>query len=522
MAVLLAGLDAQAVVFDFNGTITDDERLQADIYREIARELGTELTEEQYFAELAGLSEPEIAAWVLAKAGRDAGEAGRVVEKRLAAYRRAAGSTSPVRPGSAALVRALHGRVPMAVVSGAMRSEIDFVLSAAGLAECFEFVVSAEDVVAGKPDPEGFEVAFRRLTGLVVGLTRDRVVVLEDSRAGLVAARAAGLRCVIAHAAQPEAVSDADAVVESLHAGLLDDGVHPLAEQVFSDRVERIVPVELGITNRNYRVFVRGGGSYMLRIPGELTEVLGIDRANEAEAALRAAQLGIGPPVLSRLESAGTLVTEFVGGSHAVDAADFVSRLPSVVATLRLFHQSGHLSGRFPIHRVVEWHARDAARHGVSAPDVYGWLNARSQAIEEAFAVNPLPEVPCHNDLLPANLLFDGDRVWLLDYEYAGMNDRFFDLGNLSVNSGLDASADELLLTSYFGSVTKAAMARLALMKIMSEFREGMWGVVQQAISTLTNVDFVAYANERLENCRRLATAPEFDAWLEEAKGVVA
>jgi hypothetical protein len=65
-------------------------------------------------------------------------------------------------------------------------------------------------------------------------------------------------------------------------------------------------------------------------------------------------------------------------------------------------------------------------------------------------------------------------------------------------------------------------MARLALMKIMSEFREGMWGVVQQAISTLTSVDFVAYANERLENCRRLATAPEFDAWLEEAKGVVA
>src|SRR3989304_7410986 len=102
MAVLLAGLDAQAVVFDFNGTITDDERLQADIYREIARDRGTELTEEQYFAELAGLSEPEIAAWVLAKAGRDAGEAGRVVEKRLAAYRRGGGGPSAPPPGARA------------------------------------------------------------------------------------------------------------------------------------------------------------------------------------------------------------------------------------------------------------------------------------------------------------------------------------------------------------------------------------------------------------------------------------
>lgn len=521
MAVLLAGLDAQAVVFDFNGTITDDELLQADIYREIAEDLGTDLPKEQYFAELAGLSEPRIAAFLLTKAGRDPGEIGRVVERRLAGYRRAAGSTPPVRPGSAALVRALQGRVPMAVVSGAMRGEIDFVLSAAGLAQCFEFVVSAEDVTSGKPDPEGFEIAFRRLAALVTGLARDRVVVLEDSAAGLAAAQAAGLRCVVAHAAQPEAVGGADVVVESLHAGLVDDAVHPLAKEVFSDRVERIVPVELGITNRNYRVFVHGGGSYMFRIPGERTEVLGIDRANEAEAALRAAQLGIGPPVLGRLESAGTLVTEFVGGSHAADLVEFVHRLPSVISTLRLFHGGGPIAGRFPIHRVVEWHARDAARHGVKPPPVYDWLLTRSLAIEEAFSVNPLPEVPCHNDLLPANLLFDGDRVWLLDYEYAGMNDRFFDLGNLSVNSALDASADEVLLTSYFGSVSKASMARLALMKIMSEFREGMWGVVQQAISTLTNVDFVAYADERLENCRRLASAPEFDTWLTEAEGVV-
>ena len=124
--------------------------------------------------------------------------------------------------------------------------------------------------------------------------------------------------------------------------------------------------------------------------------------------------------------------------------------------------------------------------------------------------------VPCHNDLLPGNVLFADDRVWLLDFEYAGMNDVFFDLSNLSVNSELTQDSDERLLTLYFGQVTKASWARLQLMKMMSEFREGMWAVVQQAISSL-DTDFVAYAHERLGNCERLAGRPEFESWLADA-----
>jgi thiamine kinase-like enzyme len=130
--------------------------------------------------------------------------------------------------------------------------------------------------------------------------------------------------------------------------------------------------------------------------------------------------------------------------------------------------------------------------------------------------------VPCHNDLLPGNVLFDedGSRVWLLDFEYAGMNDRSFDLANLSVNCGLDAAGDHELLRLYFGGVTPARLARLHLMKMMSEFREGMWAVVQQAISTL-DTDFVGYARERLGNCERLAARPQFERWLSEAANSV-
>lgn len=275
-----------------------------------------------------------------------------------------------------------------------------------------------------------------------------------------------------------------------------------------------VTPLHGGITNTNFVATVNGE-RWVVRIPGERTELLGIDRANEAEAAMRAAALGIGPEVLGELPEVGTLITRLVPGGH-LEGEPFVERLADVVALLRAFHGSGPLAGGFPIHRVVEWHARDAALHGATVPAAFARLHAQSAAIEAAFAAAPTPLVPCHNDLLPGNVLFGSERVWLLDYEYAGMNDVFFDLANLSVNCSFDEAADEHVLGLYFGAVTPARWARLQLMKMMSEFREGMWAVVQQAISTL-DTDFVTYADDRLANCERLAAQPDFNTWLADA-----
>ena len=277
-----------------------------------------------------------------------------------------------------------------------------------------------------------------------------------------------------------------------------------------------IVPLHGGITNTNFVAHV-DGEPRVIRVPGERTELLGIDRANEAEAAMRAAVLGIGPAVIETLPEIGTLITALVPGRH-LDPEPFTQRLAQVVELLRSFHDSGPLNGAFPIHRVVEWHARDAASNGADVPATFDRLQAQSQRIEAAFAEAPMPLVPCHNDLLPGNVLFDEEsgRVWLLDFEYAGMNDRFFDLGNLSVNCGLDHDADHELLRLYFGESTPSRWARLQLMKMMSEFREGMWAVVQQAISTL-DTDFVTYANDRLGSCEHLAAQPQFEQWLADA-----
>ncbi len=254
-----------------------------------------------------------------------------------------------------------------------------------------------------------------------------------------------------------------------------------------------------------------------MRFPGERTELLGIDRAGEREAAARAAALGIGPPVLAEaLPDVGTVITAFVPGEHRTGDA-FVGRLDEVIDLVRRLHDSAPLDHAFPIHRVVEAHTDDARRLGVDPPPEAAALLAQAARIERAFAGSPDPAVPCHNDLLPANVLFGPGRTWLLDFEYAGNNDRWFDLGNLSVNAALDPDDDEHLLRRYLGAPPAPRhRARLQLMKVMSELREGMWATVQRAISTL-DTDFDAYARERFTSASRLVADPAYERWLADA-----
>lgn len=255
-----------------------------------------------------------------------------------------------------------------------------------------------------------------------------------------------------------------------------------------------VVPLEGGITNRNYVVTV-DGSRYVLRVPGHDTALLGIDRANEHRAAVAAADAGVGPEVVAFLPDGGCFVSRFVDGAHIPqDELSTGDALELVVTSLRALHACPPIPSTFPVFRIVERYRETAAVRGVTIPPAYDDAHALADRIEATFATSPSPLTMCHNDLLNANFLRDGDHVWIVDYEYAGMGDVFFDLGNLAVNNGLDDEARERLLHHYFlGDVLDRHRARLALMTLMSDFREAMWGVVQQAISTL-DVDFVDYA----------------------------
>jgi thiamine kinase-like enzyme len=271
----------------------------------------------------------------------------------------------------------------------------------------------------------------------------------------------------------------------------------------------RYAPLNGGITNRNFRVDTHEG-TFVLRLAGTDTELLGIDRTAEVEAAHAAAVSGVGPEVVAVLD--GGLVTRFVPGA-AIPEQDLREEavLALVVRSLRRIHAVPALRATFDVFRVVEVYRDVAAARGVAIPAAYDDAHAFAAQVEETFARAPVPRVPCHDDLLNANFLRDGDHVWIVDYEYAGMNDPFFDLGNLSINNGLTDEANESLLRLYFGEIDDARRARLALMRVMSDFREAMWGVVQQAISEL-DVDYVEYADRHF--ARLLASASD-ERWIE-------
>ena len=277
-----------------------------------------------------------------------------------------------------------------------------------------------------------------------------------------------------------------------------------------------VTPIEAGLTNRNFRIEV-GGESFFLRLSGKDTQLLGIDRTAEHEAALAAATAGVGPEVFAFLPEIGCMVTRWVP-AEPLGEGDLEREevLAAAIAVVRAIHASPELPWTFSAFRIVEDYRKIAEERGVAIPPAYDEAHARAARIEAAFERAPLPPRPCHNDLLGANFLRGNGRLWLVDYEYAGMGDVFFDLGNLSINNGLSDAAQEMLLRRYFGDPTDGHAARLKLMRIMSDFREAMWGVVQQGLSTL-DFDYVAYADKHFVRLSQTMADERFAGWLSAA-----
>jgi thiamine kinase-like enzyme len=283
--------------------------------------------------------------------------------------------------------------------------------------------------------------------------------------------------------------------------------VEEMVERVWPGSDARIETLGGGITNRNFKVSV-DGGVYVLRIGGRDTELLGIDRRAEHEASLAAAAVGVGPEVVAFIEPEGYLVTRYIEGEIVVpEAIREPEALRRVAQALRAIHGGPPIPARFDSFRVVEAYAATAAAHGILVPSAFE--RARDLAAKVEQARGPVPERPCHNDLLTANFIDDGTRIRIVDWEYAGMGDIYFDLANFAVNNSLPAPDTTELLHAYFGDVTPQHERALTLMRFMSDFREAMWGVVQQALSDL-HFDFAAYAQQHFERLERTADERAF------------
>ncbi len=281
-----------------------------------------------------------------------------------------------------------------------------------------------------------------------------------------------------------------------------------------------LTPISGGITNRNFRVDAAGtGGAWVIRLAGNDTHLLGISREVEHAATVAAAGVGVGPEVTAFIRPEGYLVTRFITGSPVTDeAVHRPETLRRVADSLRRIHDGPAIPGLFVPLRIADAYRALALERGVPIPPEYELAAAIGRRIELAFLSNPLELRPCHNDLLNANFIDDGARIRIIDWEYAGMGDPFFDLGNFSINHELTPDEDEILLAAYDGDVRPARLARLTLMRVVSDFREAMWGVLQQGISSL-DVDFVAYAASSFDRLLANAATARFERSLREAAG---
>jgi thiamine kinase-like enzyme len=311
-------------------------------------------------------------------------------------------------------------------------------------------------------------------------------------------------------------------IEEELRGDLRDDLTHALRrvpELAVGDLT--FTPLSGGITNRNFLVAGAADGSrYVVRLAGNDTHLLGISREVEHAATVAAAGVGVGPEVVAFVRPEGYLVTRFIEGRSVPEdeMRSSPERLAEVADALRRIHNGPAIPGLFVPLRIVEAYRALARSRGVTIPPEYELALAIARRIELAFLTAPVELRPCHNDLLNANFIHDGSRLRIVDWEYAGMGDPFFDLGNFSINHELDADADAALLEAYAGEARRVDLARITLMRVVSDFREAMWGVLQQGVSTL-DVDFVAYAAEHFDRLLAVASGPAFERALSEVGG---
>ena len=267
-----------------------------------------------------------------------------------------------------------------------------------------------------------------------------------------------------------------------------------------------------GLTNRVFKVD-SDGASYVLRLPGKGTEEY-ISRANEAVAARAAARAGVSPDVVIFEEPGGVMLSEFVAGATTMTPALFrsVAGSPSRAAlAFKTLHESNEtFASRFELFGMIDDYLKVLSAKTVKFPVGYHAVLTEAEGVRAALAAHPLPLVPCHCDPLCENLLDTGKRMWIVDWEYSGMNDPLWDLGDLSVEGSFDIVQDEEMLLAYFGCQPKPAeRGRMVIYKAMCDLLWTLWGLIQLANNNPAD-DFAKYAETRFSRCKALMADPVF------------
>lgn len=263
-----------------------------------------------------------------------------------------------------------------------------------------------------------------------------------------------------------------------------------------------------GLTNRVYQL-----SSAVLRVPGKGTEEY-INRTNEAVAARVAAEAHVSPDVIYADVTTGFMVTRMISNSVTMSPGLFKARLGSPAragAVFRKLHTSGGVFPfRFELFAMIDDYLKILSARDVELPAGYHDVVKEADGIREVLAKKPVPLAPCHCDPLCENFLDDGTRMWIVDWEYSGMNDPMWDLGDLSVEGHFNEAQDAEMLVSYFGGAPTAAdHGRMVIYKAMCDLLWTLWGLIQHANNNPAD-DFAAYALNRFNRCKALMASREF------------
>ncbi|HYO38813.1 MAG TPA: phosphotransferase [Nocardioidaceae bacterium] len=290
---------------------------------------------------------------------------------------------------------------------------------------------------------------------------------------------------------------------------------------VLAGRPRSVVELTGGLTNQNLRVTTSGpsGGDYVVRRFRGNGGLLGIDRDAEHANTVAAAQAGVGAPVIDYLPDLGVLVIGYLPG-RTYDNASFAEEgvLERVADALRRLHRGPRFTGDFDMVERRARFLRTMREHGWPLFAGYDRFDAAFSRAAAALAVRAEPTVPCNNDLLAGNFVDDGERLWLIDYEYSGNNDAFFELGNTATECDLDDDQVEALTTAYVGRHRRSKVARVRLQALVSAYGWALWGAIQASSSSL-DFDFDEWGRERFEKAARGFTSAGFDTLLEEVTG---
>jgi thiamine kinase-like enzyme len=285
----------------------------------------------------------------------------------------------------------------------------------------------------------------------------------------------------------------------------------PLFRNIRQDNIE-LELLSGALTNVCYKV-TTGGAAYVLRLAGEGTSDY-IDRADEKHNARVAADAGVNVEVLYFDVRDGTMVTRFVEGISMNWGRGFSrdpgSPIRAALVLKRVHRLSKAFASRFDVFAEIDDYADLLREQRMPPPRDYYELGRKVRAVRRALEASPIPLVPCHNDPWPGNLLDAGGRIYLIDWEYSGMNDPMWDLGDLSVEAEFEPEQDRTMMDAYWGGTASPALySRMEIYKAMSDLHWSLWGFVQHAKGNPAE-DFWSYALGRLERCKARMSSENF------------